>query len=89
MLDNNSLFSRPSERPNIDVPRGSVEIWVDSRPSIEIGRGEEPTETESHIGSDGPAEDDEERHGDSDKGLLAERSEEVECSGWVSVSIVV
>lgn len=69
---------------NANVPWGSVDIRVDSGPSIEIDGGEEATEMASHIRSDGLAEDGDEGHGDDDdddEGLP------VEGSGRASISI--
>lgn len=74
---------------NVDVPWGSAGIPVDLKPSIATSGGEETTEAVSHIGGDGSAEECEEGvdgHGDDDKGLPAERAEEVEKCGRASMS---
>lgn len=76
----------------VDVPWGSVGNCEGSKPSIETSGGEEATETESHIGSDGSAGDGEEgkedRYGDDDEGLPAEIVGEFEESGRASTSVI-
>lgn len=54
------------------------------KPSIEISGGEDAVESESHVGSEGSAEDGEDTkdgHGIGDKGLSVERENGVEDSG--------
>lgn len=73
----------------VDVPWGSVGNCAES---IETRGGEEATETESHIGSDGSAGDGEggkeDGHGEDDEGLPAEIVGEFEESGRASTSVI-